>query len=113
MVAAYDQLGCNRGGLDAIGLAYDEAGRYPEAIDSYERYVSLPDPFAHTVMGRMTPVHFRLGELYEVAGDIDRAIVHYSRFAELWEKADAELQPRVDQARRRLESLLNRKTREP
>ncbi len=32
MVAAYDQLGCNRGGLDAIGLAYDEAGRYPEAI---------------------------------------------------------------------------------
>ena len=88
-----------------------DATRRP--IDSYERYVSLPDPFAHTVMGRMTPVHFRLGELYEEAGDIDRAVVHYSRFADLWEKADAELQPRVDQARRRIESLLNRKTREP
>ena len=113
MVAAYAQAGCNRCGLDAIGMAYDQAGRYPEAIDSYERFVSLPDPFAFLVMGRMTPVHFRLGELYEEAGDIDRALVHYSRFAELWEKADAELQPRVGEARRRIESLRNRNTREP
>ncbi|GMQ82872.1 MAG: hypothetical protein BMS9Abin05_2338 [Rhodothermia bacterium] len=115
LIAAYDQNWCDRCGLDLIGLAYDEAGSYPDAIESYERYVSLPDPLAHVFQGivRVAPVHFRLGELYEETNDIDKAIEHYSQFAELWEKADPELQPQVAEARRRIEALLDRLAREP
>ena len=115
MIAAYDQDSCNRCGQDLIGMAYDEAGRYPEAIDAFERYVSLPDPNTPWTHGlvRAAPVHFRLGELYEEAGDIDKSIEHYTEFAELWKDADSELQPRVEEALRRIESLLDLKAREP
>jgi len=115
LIAAYDQNFCTRCGLDLIGLAYDEVGSYPEAIISYERYVSLPAPLLHEFGGfrRMTPVHFRLGELYEETDDLDKAIEHYSQFTELWENADPELQPRVEEARHRIEALLDRLALEP
>lgn len=38
-------------------------------------------------------------------GDRARAADYYSQFAELWRDADADLQPRVAEARRRLAAL--------
>jgi len=48
---------------------------------------------------------FRLGELYENAGDAKRATEYYGRFVDLWKNADAELQPRVAEARKRIDHL--------
>jgi hypothetical protein len=48
----------------------------------------------------------RLGQLYDEQGDLENAAVYYARFVELWEDADAELQPRVGAARSRLEEII-------
>jgi hypothetical protein len=49
--------------------------------------------------------HKRLGELWEQRGDRRKAIEHYSRFVELWTKADPELQPQVADVKNRLRRL--------
>lgn len=49
---------------------------------------------------------FRLGELYEEAGDRDKAVEFYSQFVELWTDADAELQPLVEDVRGRIARLM-------
>jgi hypothetical protein len=51
------------------------------------------------------PHYLTLGQALEAEGDAAGAIAAYSRFIELWEKADPELQPRVETARRALERL--------
>lgn len=51
----------------------------------------------------------RLAELYEAKGNTARAIDAYARFAELWKNAEAELQPRVAEVRRRIDRLRNRR----
>jgi DNA-binding SARP family transcriptional activator len=48
----------------------------------------------------------RLGELYEQRGERQKAIDYYNEFAELWEDADAELQPLVDDVRQRIARLI-------
>jgi hypothetical protein len=48
------------------------------------------------------PTLFRLGELYENAGDVRHATEYYGRFVDLWKNADPELQPRVTEARGRI-----------
>ena len=47
----------------------------------------------------------RLGALYEQQGDRTKAIEYYDKFLELREKADAHLQPQVDDVRRQVERL--------
>jgi tetratricopeptide (TPR) repeat protein len=47
----------------------------------------------------------RLGELYETKGDPAKALEHYQAFVELWKNADPELQPRVRDARGRIDRL--------
>jgi tetratricopeptide (TPR) repeat protein len=46
-----------------------------------------------------------LGQLYESMGNTDKAIENYRTFIELWKNADADLQPRVADARKRLARL--------
>ena len=53
----------------------------------------------------LAPALFRLGELYEHAGDTKHATEYYGRFVELWKNADPELQPRVTEAKTRMEHL--------
>ena len=48
----------------------------------------------------------RLGELYEARNDRDNAIEYYNRFIELWKDADPELQPQLEDVRRRLAALV-------
>jgi hypothetical protein len=47
----------------------------------------------------------RLGELYEAAGDLPKAAANLERFVELWKDADPELQPKVRDARERLQRV--------
>ena len=54
-------------------------------------------------------VEKRLGELYEARADTARATEHYGRFVDQWKDADPELQPRVADARRRMDALFRRR----
>jgi tetratricopeptide (TPR) repeat protein len=93
--------------LPMLGQAYDQAGVTDSVVAVYERYVSTPwlgrleagDWFA------LAAIYERLGGLYELSGDADKATLYYGRFVELWEDADPDLQPRVEAARRAIERL--------
>ena len=47
--------------------------------------------------------HFRMAEIYEDLDNREKAAYHYGRFVTYWRDADPELQPRVEEARRRIE----------
>jgi len=50
--------------------------------------------------------YVRLGTLYEQLGNRDRAVDYYNRFVDLWQDADPELQPQVDNVRQRIARLM-------
>jgi hypothetical protein len=43
---------------------------------------------------------------HQARAERDKAIEHYNAFIELWKNADPELQPRVEDARRRIAELV-------
>jgi tetratricopeptide (TPR) repeat protein len=89
-----------------VGLAFDRGGKADSARVYLTQYVEMTGT-GRNVADRvyLAPVLFRLGELYENANDAKRATEYYGRFVDLWAKADPELQPRVADARKRIEQL--------
>jgi DNA-binding SARP family transcriptional activator len=94
-----------------------------EAYDRYSRAVLLADigkddealGWLRSIAERasyelvyLAPAQLRQAEIYDRQGDRDEAVKHYSRFIELWQNADPELQPVVDGARKRLAELKQR-----
>ncbi|MCH6548041.1 MAG: hypothetical protein IH798_06300, partial [Gemmatimonadetes bacterium] len=53
----------------------------------------------------------RLGELHEERGNREKAVEYYNRFVELWENADPELQPVVEDVRGRIARLVGERGR--
>ncbi|HSQ29576.1 MAG TPA: protein kinase [Gemmatimonadaceae bacterium] len=94
-----------------LAHAYDLAGRTDDAIREFENYLNS----TYARRGTVTDPQFlagsykRLAELYEAKGDREKAAGYYTRFVELWKNADPELQPKVQEARRRLARLGNAK----
>jgi tetratricopeptide (TPR) repeat protein len=88
------------------GMAHDMLGQTAAAIDAYTRYLATPYLIrsGSDAIWRAR-ILFRLGELHEQRGDRERALHYYGAFAELWRRADQELQPRVETARRRMAAL--------
>ena len=91
-----------------LGRAFDAAGQADSAIAMFERYIVTPyftksnlqmDPV------RLPAIHERLGQIYEAKGNTEKAAAHYRAFIALWKNADPDLQPRVIDARQRLERL--------
>ncbi len=76
-------------------------GRYQEAL---KWYGSVSETAFYDLI-YLAPSHLRQGEIYEELGEQQKAIEHYTRFLELWQNCDPELQPMVDDANRRLERL--------
>ncbi len=90
-----------------LGNAHDLAGNADSAVAWFERHLET------RVLGRLDfdNRHYpymlrRLGELHEARGNTQQAIDYYSRFVDLWEDADAELQPIVEDVRGRLARLV-------
>lgn len=76
-------------------------GRTEEAL----RWYAAPpmDGYAHVL--NLAPAHLGMARIYDARGERDKAARHYARFVELWADADRMLQPRVEEARRRLARL--------
>jgi tetratricopeptide (TPR) repeat protein len=90
-----------------LGRAFEAAGQPDSAISAYENYLATPMEDPLEIDAYYLPwAHKRLGELYEQRGDREKAALHYGKFIELWKNADAELQPQVAEARRRLAELV-------
>ena len=103
---AANEVGCAICDMPLLARAYDLEGKSDSAVAVYERYVRTPlleRSFSDGMF--LAGVHKRLGELYEVKGQRDKAVQHYRAFIELWKDADSELQPRVTDARQRVAAL--------
>jgi len=93
--------------LPTLGIAYD-AGQQPDsAIAVFTRYIESP-----ALLNRVGSSQFflagsykRLGELWEAKGNREKAAHYYALFIDLWKNADADLQPKVAEVRRRLARL--------
>jgi len=89
-----------------VARAFDSGGQRDSAIANFERYLSYPYPQRISPDSRYRALaERRLAELYDAAGDRAKAAHHYQQFIMLSRDADAELQPQVAAARRRLAAL--------
>jgi hypothetical protein len=75
-------------------------------VAAYERYVGTP--YTYRVYADaiwLARTYYRLGELYESRGERAKAAENYAKFVRLWKDADAELRPKVLDAKSRLKAL--------
>jgi eukaryotic-like serine/threonine-protein kinase len=88
------------------GLAFDALDRPDSALVHYLAASRIEKdggfPTAAAVLFPLAPIHRRIGELAEAAGDAATAATHYGAFLELWADADPELQPQVRAVRERM-----------
>ena len=89
-----------------LGEAYERAGNADSALAVYERFVALEANRSDAGRKFYAAAHRRLGELYEERGNTERAVEFYNQFIELWQDADPELQPLVQEARVRVAALV-------
>ena len=78
-----------------------DLGRYPEAL----RWASTMDATLADQFLWLAPALLLQAELHERLGAREEASSAYARAIELWKGCDPELQPRVEEARRKLEAL--------
>ncbi len=99
--------------IQYLGPFYERAGRPDSAIAAYERYLAAGSLDRTELDAFVLPdVLERLAVLNERAGRRAEAARYYTRLATLWAGADAELQPRVAEARRRAQLLRQTAARE-
>jgi DNA-binding SARP family transcriptional activator len=100
------EYACRVCALPWLGRAYEAAGRPDSAAAAYERYLSTGDPDRYVADAIWRAVVLRhLGDLHATLGDTTLAVSRLSQFVDLWSYADRELQPQVEQARRRIAQL--------
>ncbi len=108
---------------DLLARVYAQRGEVVKAISEYERLLKpdiaaeVPSPEysrpklplgAPDVVYLIHPLyHYRLGLLYEKAGEVAKARAQYEKFLDLWKNADPG-RPEVEDARKRLAGLERR-----
>ena len=115
ILAATEEMGCASEGCwrNLMGEIEEERGNIEAAIEHYEAWIDGFGLFTLNVdEGTWAAGNFRLGVLNEQLGNLDEAIRRYEAMAERFKNADAVLQPQVAEARRRIETLLDRKAQE-
>ncbi len=93
--------------LKSLGLAHENAGARDSAIAYFERAVNETQSFYPVFLAADVYAlsYRRLGDLYEQQGDTGKAVANYTKFVNLWAKADPDLQPKVADVRARLKRL--------
>ena len=98
-----DCLGCNSAWM---GLMFDKRGNADSTMAAFTRYLdSYRDWRLSLDTWHLATAYRRLGELHEAKGNRTQAATYFTKFAELWKQGDPELQPAVQEARRRAEVL--------
>ncbi len=88
-----------------LARVYDRLGVADSALALYQRFVETPSASYGNDAGHLAHAYVRVGELYEQRGDWERAIDYYGRFVALWEDADPDMQPWVDEVRQTIARL--------
>jgi Flp pilus assembly protein TadD len=97
---------CARCGDRDLGRAYDLASMPDSAIFYWERYLNEATARGPGVDGGyLAGIYKRLGELHEAKGETKKAATYYVSFLDLWKNADPELQPKVQDVKRRLAAI--------
>ncbi len=115
ILAATEEMGCAPAGCwrNLMGEIEENRGNIEAAIKHYEEWI---DGFGLLTLnfdeGTWAAGNFRLGVLNEQLGNLDEAIRRYEAMAERFKNADAVLQPQVAEAKRRINTLLDRKAQE-
>ncbi len=105
---AADKSECVTCVLPEIARAYDLQGNADSAIAVFTRYVespSAPETRLDNEAVYEAGAYKRLGELWELKGNAQKAAGYYAKFVDLWKNADPELQPQVAEVRKRLARL--------
>jgi tetratricopeptide (TPR) repeat protein len=94
-------------GFFELATTYDAQGQADSALSWYQKLVDAPPGINNLIVesSALAPTYRRLGELYEVRGEREKAAQYYNEFVELWTDADRELQPLVSEVRARLADL--------
>ena len=89
-----------------IALAFEAGAQVDSAVGRYLHFLETRDFLRLGPDGHFRGAAYeRLAELYEQKGDREKAKLYAAKFVELWDKADAELQPRVQAKRDMLKRL--------
>jgi tetratricopeptide (TPR) repeat protein len=96
---------CERCAMINLARAFDLPGQRDSALTYFQRFVDTPRSDLWADQDWLAGSYKRLGELYEAAGDLPKAAANLERFVELWKDADPELQPKVRDARERLQRV--------
>ncbi len=89
-----------------LGIAFDKSGQADSARKYLTKFVAMPSGGHYNVDPVLLgPTLFRLGQLYENAGDTTHALEYYGRFVDLWKDADADLQPKVSEAKAHIAAI--------
>ena len=96
---------CARCAMINLARAFDLSGKRDSAIAYFQQFVDTPHGYLDEDQDWLAGSYKRLGELYESTGDLPKAATNLQKFIELWKNADPELQPRVRDARARLERI--------
>jgi hypothetical protein len=97
--------------FEAIARAFDAANASDSARVYLERYLAVPaqtrysNYYGSPDATELAAVRKRLGELYDAAGEREKAMEQYGAFVEQWSNAEAPLQPAVESVRRRIAEL--------
>lgn len=98
--------GCQVCNLPELARAWTAAGQPDSARAAYEKFVSTPESNRSATDALDLPLAWqRLGVLYEQAGEREKARDAWGHLVDQWRDADPELQPTVQEAKRRLAAL--------
>jgi serine/threonine protein kinase/tetratricopeptide (TPR) repeat protein len=103
-------LGASSPYKDLTARVLAQKGNVAQAISEYERLLRRSDPEGTHFL--VPPLyHYRLGLLYERAGDIIKAQAQFKKFLDLWKDADPG-QPEMEDAKARLAALEGREPKQ-
>ncbi len=111
MRAGVDGAACKPCGLGTMAIAHDVASNSDSVRVYWEAYLDTYWGIPNIEAWARPLALRRLGEIYESRGDPEKAVEHYDRFVDLWQNADADLQPQVADARERIARLIGEASR--
>jgi tetratricopeptide (TPR) repeat protein len=79
----------NSGVFYARGLAYEQAGRYPEAQQDFEKVLSFRYRMGPDLM--LQAAQLQLARLFQKEGDLPKARIAYQNFLTAWKDADPDI----------------------